>query len=162
MALLVTDAEARKLVVSDRRVLAPKMEDRVRDMEVRALGKGHVIRVYETGRSHTLARMYHALGASKSPDGWRTWHFYFLAADIIHPTRGWNAWEATDQAAEDWRGVVVEAGKAAGLDWGGDWVSFKDRPHWQFGTVKPSPSDEAIRLYKDEGIVELWRVCGAL
>lgn len=162
MALAVTDADARRLVNADLRLLAPKMEDRVRDMANRAAVKGHPILVYETMRSHRLARMYHALGVSKAPDGWRTWHFYALAADVIHPTRRWDAWEANDQAAQDWRGVVVAAGKAAGLDWGGDWVSFKDRPHWQFGTVKPSPSDEAIRLYRDEGIVELWRVVGAL
>jgi len=162
MALAVTDADARKLVNADLRLLAPKMEDRVRDMLNRAATKGYVATVYETMRSHRLARMYHALGVSKANDGWRTWHFYGLAVDVIHPTRGWAPWDAEDQGAQDWRGVVVEAGKAAGLDWGGDWHSFKDWPHWQFGTVKPSPSDEAIRLYKEEGIVELWRVCGAL
>ena len=162
MALKVTAEEARRLVLNDRRLLAPGMEDRLRAMEAAALQKGHVIRVYETMRSHTLARMYHSLGVSKAPDGWRTWHFYGVAADIIHPTRGWDAWESNDQAAHDWRGAVIEAGKAAGLDWGGDWKSFVDKPHWQFGTVKPSPSDEAIRLYREEGIAELWRVIGAL
>src|SRR5262249_4818233 len=136
MATLVTDAEARKLVVSDRRLLAPKMEDCIRDMESLVQAKGQRIRVYETARSHTLARMYFALGASKSPDGWRTWHFYMLAADIIHPDLQWAPWDAQDQASIDWRNIVVESGKAAGLDWGGDWVSFKDRPHFQFGAVK--------------------------
>lgn len=162
MANSVTDAQARALVLSDRRLLAPGMEDRVRDMESRALVQGYSLRVYETMRSHRLARMYHALGVSKAPDGWRTWHFYGLATDIIHPTRGWDAWTASDQAATDWRGVVIAAGKGAGLDWGGEWVSFKDYPHWQFGTVKPSPSDEAVRLYKEEGLAEVWRAVGAL
>lgn len=162
MALAVSHAEARKLVVADLRLLAPKMEDRVRDMANRASVKGADLRVYETMRSHRLARMYYALGSSKAKDGWRTWHFYALAADIIHPTRGWDAWDSKDQAAVDWRGIVIESGKAAGLDWGGDWVSFRDYPHWQFGTVKPSPSDEAIRLYREEGIVEVWRAVGAL
>jgi hypothetical protein len=162
MALMVTDAEARKLVVNDRRLLAPKMGDRYRDMESRALQKGHVIRVYETMRSNTLAKMYHQLGVSKAPNVWRSWHGFGLAVDLIHPARAWDAWTATDQAATDWRSTVIEAGKAAGLDWGGDWVSFKDYPHWQFGTVKPSPSDEAIRLYREEGLVELWRVVSAL
>ena len=162
MALTVTDAAARKLVVRDPRLLAPGMEDRVRDMQTRIAVKGQQITIYETMRSHTLARMYHALGVSKAPDGWRTWHFYALAVDLIHPTRAWDAWTAKDQAAVDWRGIVVESGKGAGLDWGGDWTSFKDYPHWQFGTVKPSPSDEAVRLYREEGLVEVWRVVGAL
>ena len=162
MALAVSEAAARKLVCGDRRLLAPGMEDRVQAMEAAALAKGAPILVYETARSHTLARMYFQLGVSRAQDGWRTWHFYMLAADIIHPTRQWDAWTAKDQAAVDWRGAVVEAGNAAGLDWGGDWVSFKDYPHWQFGTVKPSPSDEAVRLYKEEGLVELWRAVGAL
>lgn len=162
MATAVTHAEARKLVCSDTRLLAPKMEDRIRDMQATAAAKGAPILVYETMRSHRLARMYYALGSSKAQDGWRTWHFYGLAADIIHPTSGWDPWDSAVQQAVDWRNIVVEAGKAAGLDWGGDWVSFKDRPHFQFGTVKPSPSDEAVRLYKEEGLAEVWRAVGAL
>jgi peptidoglycan L-alanyl-D-glutamate endopeptidase CwlK len=162
MALATTDAAARRLVQRDPRLLAPRMEGVVQDFQNRCAVAGHPIRIYETMRSHRLARMYFALGRSKAPDGWRTWHFYGLGVDVIHPTLEWAPWEGTGQASIDWRHAVVEHGKAAGLDWGGEWISFKDWPHFQFNTVKPSPSDEAVRLYKEEGIVDLWRVVGAL
>lgn len=162
MALPVTYAAAQRLVQSDKRLLAPKMEDQIRDFEQRCAASGHPIRVYETARTHQLARMYYQLGSSKARDGWRTWHFYFLAADIIHPTRAWAAWDGPDDEDREWRGRVIEHGKAIGLDWGGDWTSFKDYAHWQFGTVKPSPSDEAIRLYREEGLLQLWKVVGAV
>jgi hypothetical protein len=162
MALELSDAAARRLVQRDPRLLAPRMEAVVVDFQNRCAVSGHPIRVYETMRSHRLARMYYALKKSRAPDGWRTWHFYGLAVDVIHPNRQWAPWEAPDPVAVEWRGRVVEHGKAAGLDWGGDWTSFKDWPHFQFHTVKPSPSDEAVRLYREEGIVDLWRVVGAL
>jgi hypothetical protein len=162
MALEITYATAQRLVQSDRRLLAPRMEEQVRDFEQRCALSKQPIRVYETARTHQLARMYYQLGASKARDGWRTWHFYGAAVDLIHPTRAWAAWDSPDQPDVDWRETVIEHGKAIGLQWGGDWKSFKDYAHWQFGTVKPSPSDEAIRLYRDEGIVQLWKVIGAL
>ncbi len=162
MALATTHAAAQRLVQSDLRLLAPGMEALVRDFEDRCKASKSPIRVYETARTHQLARMYYELGSSKARDGWRTWHFYMLAVDVIHPTRLWDAYTSTDQADIDWRGRVIEHGRACGLDWGGDWTSFRDYAHWQFGTLKPSPSDEAIRLYRDEGILQLWKVCGAL
>lgn len=162
MALAVTHEQARRLVLKDLRLLAPKMEERVRDFQNRCAMAGQPILVYETARTHELARMYHALGSSKAKDGWRTWHFYGLAVDVIHPTAFWAAWEPSNPSFADWRLTVASHGKASGLDWGGEWVTFKDYPHFQFGTVKPSPSDEAIRLYREEGIVQLWRAVGAL
>lgn len=162
MALEISDATAQRLVVRDLRLLAPRMELVVRDFQERCLVAGCDIYVWETMRSHTLARIYYALKRSKAQNGWRTWHFYGLAIDAIHPDHKWSWWDSQLQQAVDWRGKVVELGKLCGLDWGGDWVSFKDWPHFQFNTVKPSPSDEAIRLYKDEGMVEVWRTVGAL
>ena len=67
-----------------------------------------------------------------------------------------------NQAAVDWRGRVVEIARSCGLDWGGDWISFKDWPHFQFDTLKPSPSDRSIELYVNHGIAALWKEVGAL
>ena len=162
MALEASDAAAQRLVVRDLRLLAPRMEILVTDFVARCAARKTPIYVWETMRSHTLARIYYALKRSRAQDGWRTWHFYALAIDAIHPEFKWAPWESQEQRWVDWRGAVVEEGKSVGLDWGGDWKSFKDWPHFQFGTVKPSPSDEAVRLYKEEGLVEVWRAVSAL
>lgn len=157
-----TDADARALVLRDPRLLAPGMRERANAFSRSCAAIGHPIRVWETARTHDLARMYFALKRSKSQDGWRTWHFYGLAIDVIHPTRMWDAWEANDVEAKTWRAAVVDSAKKSGLNWGGDWTSFKDWPHFQFNTVKPSPSDRAIDLYVNHGIWALWSEVGAL
>jgi hypothetical protein len=157
MALAVTHEQARRLVRRDLCELAPAMKAAVLAMLKDCAEQGLDAYVYEARRTHELAAMYYALGSSKARDGWRTWHFYGLAVDVISRSRAWKAWD--DPA---WRGPVVAAGKRHGLDWGGDWVSFRDMPHFQFGRCKPSPSDEAVRLYKTGGLVAVWRAVGAM
>ena len=157
-----TDADARALVLRDPRLLAPGMRERANAFSRACAGAGHPIRVWETARTHDLARVYYALKRSKAQDGWRTWHFYGLAIDVIHPTRMWEAWDARDAAARAWRETVVRLALANGLKWGGHWTSFRDAPHFQFDTLKPSPSDAAIDLYINHGLWTLWARVGAL
>jgi len=40
-------------------------------------------------------------------------------------------------------------GEAAGLEWGGDWQRFKDRPHYQF--TRNAPLDQ-LRARHDQGL----------
>jgi hypothetical protein len=55
-----------------------------------------------------------------------------------------------------------ERAKAVGLEWGGDWANFPDRPHVQWSPMRRSPSaDVAQRLYAAGDIAEVWRRVGA-
>ena len=159
---LYTDADARKLVLRDPRLLAPGMRERAAAFSRACAQAGQPIRVWETARTHELARVYYALKRSQSPDGWHTWHFFGLAIDVIHPVRMWEPWEANDAASKLWRETVVRCGLAAGLKWGGHWTTFKDWPHFYFNTLRASPSDKSRELYMNGGIWELWRYVGAL
>jgi peptidoglycan LD-endopeptidase CwlK len=156
MALEVSHEAARKLVRKDLKELAPKFRKAVESAIAECNTKGYPVMVYEALRTHELASMYYKLGASKAKDGWKTWHFYGLAVDVIHPKKYWKAWDDLE-----WSKNVVAIFKKYELDWGGDWTSFMDKPHFQWGKCKASPSDVAIELYKTKGIHAVWEAVRA-
>lgn len=43
---------------------------------------------------------------------------------------------------------VSEAGKSIGLEWGGDWKSFQDEPHYQY----PAPDLKTLRERKEKNL----------
>lgn len=70
-------------------------------------------------------------------------HNYGVAFDIVPTRHGVPVWgtkgngideNPTDDATDDleaWERIAAH-GRAVGLEWGGDWVSFQDRPHFQY------------------------------
>lgn len=154
-------AEARKLVRRDIRELAPKMQTAVLNAINECASAGYPVQIYECLRTHQLAKMYYELKVSKAKDGFKTWHFYGLGVDIIHPVHAWKWWDSPHEEAVEWRENVVEIFKSHGLDWGGDFKSFPDRPHFQWGLCKPSPSSEAVRLVEAGGREAVWKAVGA-
>ena len=56
--------------------------------------------------------------------------------------------------------MVAEIAKGHGLKWGGDWSS-PDLPHFQWGRCKASPSDEARRILREQGMPAVWRAVSA-
>lgn len=118
--------------------------------------------VYETYRSNELQSVYYKRGREvKPPDspvtGAQTnlysWHGYGLAVDVIHREKEWDV-------GNSWFQSVAEIFTRHGCKWGGDWKS-PDRPHFQWGRCKPSPSDEARELIRTRGIEAVWEAVGA-
>ncbi len=157
MALKTTSEAARKLVKRDLSALAPKMQQAVQAALRECSKLGLDAYVYETMRSDELARMYFELGVSKAPNALRTWHHYGLAVDVISLKRAWKAWDDPE-----WMLGVVEAFKAQGMKWGGDWERFKDYPHFQWERCKLSPSARAVELLREGGVVAVWKAVGAV
>lgn len=59
-----------------------------------------------------------------------SWHQFRCAIDVV-PMRGKVAvWGTTGEDLKLWERVAAH-GRAAGLEWGGDWKGFKDFPHFQ-------------------------------
>lgn len=112
--------------------------------------------VYETCRSEALQQWYFAHGASKARTAVHSWHIYGLAVDVISTSHDWAAW---DNAA--WKAGVSGIFKSHGLAWGGDWHSFHDWPHFELGSLSPSPSIADILLFNAEGKEAVWRKYGA-
>lgn len=168
MALAVTDANARKLVRRDLNELAPQFQTSIRAAVGECNSANLPIYVYEVNRSHELAAMYYQLKVSKAKNGFRTWHFYGCAVDIIHPTKYWDAWPIWNKDLQKYEGgdpnwwkPVVNIFKAHNCNWGGDWKSIKDCPHFQWYLCKPSPSDLAIQLYQTGGLPAVWNAVRA-
>jgi hypothetical protein len=119
--------------------------------------------VYETYRSNELQEVYYARGREVIPPptpvtnaktNLYSWHGYGLAVDVIHKTKGWDA-------GDKWFRDVAEIFKKHGCKWGGDWTS-PDRPHFQWGKCKPSPSPVARELMRTRGVEAVWEAVGAI
>lgn len=152
-----THEAARRLVRRDLCELAPRMRRAVQAMLKECHARSLDAMVYEAMRTDELARMYFQLGASKARDARHTWHGYGLAVDVISLSRAWKAWE--DPV---WTAAVVAIAKKHGLDWGGDWETFVDKPHFQWGQCRPSPSAAGIALYQSGGLKAVWEAVGAV
>ena len=69
--------------------------------------------------------------------GGRSNHNFAVAMDdaIFLNGKYLDGGTATDRGkAEEARKLIEPIGKALGLEWGGDWRSFPDPPHWEFPT----------------------------
>ena len=144
-------------------LLAPKFKLAVVASITACVADGLDAMVYETARSHELAVLYYAKGrtmippkekVTNAPDETYSYHGYGLAVDVISKTKQWNK-------PESWFAKVAVHFKANGCKWGGDW-HMKDLPHMQWGLCKPSPSTEARRILREEGLEALWKVVGAI
>lgn len=151
------------VVHRDVRLLAPKMEDAVLATLAECRERGIEAVVYESYRERATAEAYYRRGRTQipptrvvthAPNELYSWHGYGLAVDIVHATKGWKA-------GESWFALVGEIGKRHGLKWGGDWTE-PDLPHLQWGRCRATPSDEARRLYREGGLVAVWRAVKAL
>ncbi|WP_052087904.1 M15 family metallopeptidase [Paenibacillus wynnii] len=95
--------------------------------------------------------------------GGYSYHNFGLSIDfaLLLPNGSSVSWDTTrdgdSDKTTDWMEVVQEA-KALGFEWGGDWTTFKDYPHFQmsFGLntaqlragVKPTETQIAVVLAK--------------
>lgn len=103
-------------------------------------------RVYDDGRGVV----------THSRDADESWHHYGLAVDIISKSKEWDA------PYTFWRDLGASA-RSLGLHWGGDWRSFQDLPHVQWGEpMRDSPSPRAARLLAQGGLPAVWKEVGAL
>jgi peptidoglycan L-alanyl-D-glutamate endopeptidase CwlK len=144
-------------------LLAPKMRERVEASIAECERLALQAVVYETYRTDELQRVYYARGRTVNPPATpvtnartnlESWHGFGLAVDVIHRNKRWDM-------PASWFGVVAKVFKANGLDWGGDW-HHPDLPHFQFGTLRASPSDHARELYRTGRLEAVWREVGAM
>lgn len=61
----------------------------------------------------------------------QSWHNYRLAFDIVPIKNGKAVWGTTGDDLKLWQKLGA-IGKSIGLEWAGDWVKFKEFPHFQY------------------------------
>lgn len=58
----------------------------------------------------------------------QSFHNYRVALDVVPLRNGKPIWDTKDPV---WQQIGI-IGKACGLEWAGDWKSFKEFPHFQY------------------------------
>jgi peptidoglycan L-alanyl-D-glutamate endopeptidase CwlK len=91
--------------------------------------------LYAQGRTRLYDANGNRLGVVTKAKGGQSIHNYGLALDIVlikdNKTASWEDNVDFDRDGKaDWM-EVVNILKANGWEWGGDWRSFKDKPHFQ-------------------------------
>ena len=100
----------------------------VRDMEK----EGYKVTIFQGFRSFEEQNELYAQGRTKpgaivtNAIGGDSFHNYGVAVDIVFTVNGRPSWANN----HPWS-TLGKIGKKHGFEWGGDWVSFPDRPHLQ-------------------------------
>jgi len=84
-----------------------------------------------------------------------SFHNYGLAFDAVPMLGGKCCWKYTDYRPL-WEGYG-EAVRQVGLEWAGDWTTFKEYPHTQFGAggnpLRLNSPDEVRKLLEDNKLL---------
>jgi len=113
--------------------LAPPAKQRAEAFIAAASAKGIDLLVTSTYRDNESQDALYAQGrttpgniVTRAKAG-QSWHNWRCALDVVPLVNGKAIWD--DQAL--WK-QVGEIGKSCGLEWAGDWVTFKEFPHFQY------------------------------
>jgi uncharacterized protein YraI len=119
--------------------LHPNLQAKVQGLIENAHKKGLNVWIVQGMRTIEEQNDLYAQGRTKGQKGKTvtkakggdSYHNYGLAVDVVfHGSQPYGE-------SHNWT-ALGEAGKEAGLEWGGDWKSFKDRPHFQISGLSIS------------------------
>ena len=151
-------------VSRDPALLAPAFREAVTKAVAECRAKNLDAWVFEAYRSNELQQLYYRRGRTVIPPehtvtnaqtNLYSWHGYGLAVDVVSESRLWNP-----AGGERWFRAVADIFKTHGCKWGGDWTK-PDTPHFQWGLCKPSPSDLARLIIRQDGREAVWKEVGA-
>ena len=113
--------------------LVPPAKQRAEAFIAAAKAKGIDLLVTSTYRDNESQNALYAQGrtapgaiVTRAKAG-QSWHNSRCALDVVPLVNGKAIWD--DPAL--WK-QVGEIGKSCGLEWAGDWVTFKEFPHFQY------------------------------
>lgn len=75
--------------------------------------------------------------------GGHSTHNYGLAVDLM-PLKPGSTTELEDTITAPSYQFLIKTAKAQGLAWGGDWIHFKDYPHFQMYNLPANPSSAML------------------
>ena len=114
--------------------LLPQVKVRVQEFLDNAKAQGIDLLVTSTYRDNASQDALYAQGRTKpgkivtNAKAGQSWHNYRCAVDVVPIVAGKPRWDVKDEV---WQKVGA-LGKAAGLEWAGDWKRFKEYPHFQY------------------------------
>lgn len=105
--------------------LLPLVASKARELIVRASKLNLNIRITEGYRSpERQTQLYAQKPKVTNAKAWESIHQYRCAFDVVFTKEGYDA------PPTHWKTLGI-IGNELGLDWGGDWSSFVDRPHFE-------------------------------
>lgn len=117
--------------------LHPKVQPLARKLIEVCAAEGIKIQVTATLRDFEYQNSLYAQGRTKpgpivtNAKGGQSLHNYGVAFDVVPVRDGKAVWGTTGADGALWRRIGV-LGASLGLEWGGDWKSLKDLPHFQY------------------------------
>jgi len=114
--------------------LLPPVKERVEKFLNAAKAAGIDLLVTSTYRDNASQDALYAQGRTTpgkkvtNAKAGQSWHNYKCAVDVVPIVAGKPRWDVKDEV---WQQVGA-LGKAAGLEWAGDWKKFKEYPHFQY------------------------------
>lgn len=114
--------------------LLPPVRERVERMIAACDAEGIDLLVTSTYRDNASQEALYAQGRTApgrivtNARSGQSYHNYRCAVDVVPIRNGKAIWNAKDPV---WQRIGA-LGKAAGLEWAGDWKRFKEFPHFQY------------------------------
>jgi len=114
--------------------LLPPVKERVEKFLSSAKAAGIDLLITSTYRDNASQDALYAQGRTTpgnkvtNAKAGQSWHNYKCAVDVVPIVAGKARWDVKDEV---WQQVGA-LGKAAGLEWAGDWKRFKEYPHFQY------------------------------
>lgn len=134
----------------------PALAARVRQMSAALDRRGVQIRVTSGLRTFAEQDALYAQGrtvpgriVTQARSG-QSNHNYGLAVDIAPVVNGRMDWSVPDAT---WQ-IIGEEGRRAGLNWGGDWQGFVDRPHFELPVGLSVQA--CLKIYQQGGLPAVW------
>lgn len=106
--------------------LAPNTKKAAMEWYNWCVANGIDVLIYETIRTEEKQRYYVASGKSKTM---KSYHLVGQALDFVPIVAGKTDWNGYDRP--EIKKAIAKA-KQLGFEWGGDWKTFKDKPHLQY------------------------------
>lgn len=114
--------------------LLPPVRERVERMIAACKAEGIDLLVTSTYRDNASQEALYAQGRTApgrivtNARAGQSYHNHRCAVDVVPIRNGKAIWDAKDPV---WQRIGA-LGKAAGLEWAGDWKRFKEFPHFQY------------------------------
>jgi peptidoglycan L-alanyl-D-glutamate endopeptidase CwlK len=114
--------------------LLPAVKERVEKFLNSAKDAGIDLLITSTYRDNESQNALYAQGRTTSgrivtnAKAGQSFHNYRCAVDVVPLINGKPIWDVSYQV---WQ-TVGKLGKEAGLEWAGDWKTFKEMPHFQY------------------------------
>lgn len=120
--------------------LIPKVKELAAEHIAGCADKGVDLLITSTYRDFEAQHALYLIGREKpghivtNADEGHSFHNYRCAYDVVPIVAGKPLWKdklPDGTLVPEWQ-IVVDVGKALGLEWAGDWKNFKEEAHFQY------------------------------